>query len=255
MIDLHCHILPGVDDGAQTIQDSLCMAKQAVHEGIHTIVATPHHRNGKYINEKNDIVQQVSVLNNYLLQENINLNILPGQESRIYGGIIRDYRNEKILTLNQTNKYIFIELPSSQVPQFTERLLYDIQTEGLIPIIVHPERNSRLVEDPDVLYNLVNKGAMTQITASSLTGRFGKKVKKFSIDLIHNNLTHIFASDAHNISGRNFHIQEASEVIVSECGMDILYMFYENAEAIINGQACFKDTPDKVKKKKFLGIF
>ncbi|PEB65263.1 tyrosine protein phosphatase [Priestia megaterium] len=255
MIDLHCHILPGIDDGAQTIEDSLYMAKQAVHEGIHTIVATPHHQNGKYINEKNDIVHRVSTLNDYLLQENIPLTILPGQESRIYGEIIRDYRSEKILTLNQTNKYIFIELPSSQVPRFTERLLYDIQTEGLIPIIVHPERNSRLTEDPDILYNLVNKGAMTQITASSLTGRFGKKITKFSMDLIHANLTHIIASDAHNISGRNFHMQEASEVIASECGIDTLYMFYENAEAIINGQACFKDTPDRIKKKKFLGIF
>ena len=255
MIDLHCHILHGIDDGAQTIEDSLHMARQAVHEGIHTIVATPHHQNGKYVNEKNEIVDLVSALNNQLLQENILLTILPGQESRIYGDIIRDYRAGKILTLNHTNKYIFVELPSSQVPQFTERLLYDIQSQGLTPIIVHPERNSRLIEEPDILYNLVNKGVMTQITASSLTGRFGKKIKKFSIDLIEENLTHMIASDAHNVSGRNFHMQEASEFIASEYGLDMLYMFYENAEAIINGHACFKDTPNKVKKKKFLGIF
>ncbi|MEB4860638.1 tyrosine-protein phosphatase [Priestia megaterium] len=255
MIDLHCHILHGIDDGAKIMEDSLKMAKQAVSEGIDTIVATPHHQNGKYINEKNDIVPRVSALNDYLLQENVPLTILPGQEVRIYGELIGDYRDGKILTLNQTNKYIFIELPSSQVPRFTEQLLYDIQIEGLIPIIVHPERNSCLIENPNILYNLVNTGAMTQITASSLTGRFGNKIKKFSWDLINANLTHMVASDAHNLSGRNFHMQEACEWIASEFGIDTLYMFYENAESIVNGYACFKDTPEKVRKKKFLGIF
>ncbi|WP_322551813.1 CpsB/CapC family capsule biosynthesis tyrosine phosphatase [Priestia megaterium] len=255
MIDLHCHILPGIDDGAQTMEDSLDMARKAISEGIYTIIATPHHQNGKYINEKNEILQRVATLNERLLQDNIPLTILPGQEIRIYGEIIEDYRNGKILTLNSTNKYVFVEFPSSQAPRFAERLLYDIQAEGLTPIIVHPERNSRLMENPDILYNLVNKGAMTQVTASSLTGRFGKKIKKFSFDLINANLTHMIASDAHNISGRNFQMKEASELISIEYGMDMLYMFQENAESIVNGSACYRDTPEKVKKKKFMGIF
>ncbi len=255
MIDLHCHILPGIDDGAQTMEDSLDMAKKAISEGIYTIVATPHHQNGKYINEKNEILQQVAILNERLLQDNIPLTILPGQEIRIYGEMIEDYRNGKILTLNSTNKYVFLEFPSSQVPRFAERLLYDVQAEGLTPIIVHPERNSRFIENPDILYNLVNKGAMTQVTASSLTGRFGKKIKRFSFDLIDANLTHMIASDAHNISGRNFQMKEASELISTEYGIDMLYMFQENAESIVNGGACFRDTPEKVKKKKFMGIF
>lgn len=141
------------------------------------------------------------------------------------------------------------------MPQFAERLLYDIQSEELTPIIVHPERNSRLIEEPDILYNLANKGAMPQVTASSLTGRLSKKIKKFSIDLIQANLTHMIVSNAHNVSGRSFHMHEASEFIASECRMDPLYMFYENTESIINGYACIKDTLEKIKKKKFLGIF
>ncbi|WP_243495566.1 tyrosine-protein phosphatase [Priestia aryabhattai] len=255
MIDLHCHILPGIDDGAPTVEVSIKMAQKAVSEGIHTIVATPHHQNGTYINEKSDILQRVEELNERLIQERIPLTILPGQETRIYGEMVQDYQNGKILTLNATNKYVFVEFPSSQVPRFTERLLYDIQAEGLTPIIVHPERNSRLIEDPDILYNLVNKGAMTQVTASSLTGRFGKKIKKFSMDLIHANLTHVIASDAHNTSGRSFHMQEANDLISTEYGMDMLYLFQENAAAIVNGHACLKDSPEKVQKKKFLGIF
>ncbi|TYR78856.1 tyrosine protein phosphatase [Priestia megaterium] len=255
MIDLHCHIIPGIDDGAQTMEDSLTMAKQAVSEGVHTIVATPHHQNGKYINEKQSIIQLVKEFNDRLIKERVPLTVLPGQESRIYGELVEDYKSGKILTLNNTNKYMFVEFPSSQVPRFTERLLYDIQSEGLTPIIVHPERNSRLIEDPDILYNLVNKGAMTQITASSLTGRFGKKIKKFSLDLIDANLTHVIASDAHNVSGRKFCMKEANEIIEQEYGMDVLYLFHENAEAIVSGSPCFKEMPQKVKKKKFLGIF
>ncbi|MBU8586950.1 tyrosine protein phosphatase [Priestia megaterium] len=255
MIDLHCHILPGIDDGAKTLQDSVDMAREAVSQGIHTIVATPHHQNGKYKNEKEYILQQTSNLNKCLNQENIPLTILPGQETRIYGGILEDYLEGKILTLNQTNKYLFVELPSGQVPQFTERLFYDIQTKGLTPIIVHPERNSRLIEEPDILYELVNKGALTQVTASSLTGQFGKKIKRFSFDLIEANLAHVIASDAHNISGRSFHMQQASNLISSQYGKDMLYTFQENAEAIVNGYSCLKGTPEKVKKKKFLGVF
>lgn len=254
MIDLHCHILPGIDDGARKIEDSLEMAKQAISEGIHTIVATPHHQNGKYINDKNNILYQVSRLNECFLKENIPLTLLSGQEIRIYGELLEDYRNGKIMPLNHS-KYILVEFPASQVPQFTERLLYDIHSEGLTPIIVHPERNSRLIEDPDILYNLVNKGAMTQVTASSLTGRFGRKIKKFSLDLINANLVHMIASDAHNISGRSFHMQEASDLIISEYGLDMVYMFQENAEAIVNGGTCYKDMPERIKKKKFLGIF
>ncbi|MED4013603.1 CpsB/CapC family capsule biosynthesis tyrosine phosphatase [Priestia aryabhattai] len=255
MIDLHCHILNGIDDGAKTIDDSIIMAKKAFDEGIQKIVATPHHRNGKYFNEKNNILKQVSELNRYLLHQNIPVTILPGQETRIYGELVKDYRNGKILTLNQTNKYIFIELPSNQVPQFTSKLLYDVQTEGLVPIIVHPERNIRLIEDPHILYNLVNQGALTQVTAMSLVGGFGKKIQKFSFELIEFNLAHIIASDAHNVSGRGFYMKEAKELLSSKYGVDMLYMFSENAEAVIDGKNCFKDAPQNVKRKKIFRFF
>jgi len=96
---------------------------------------------------------------------------------------------------------------------------------------------------------------MTQITTFTLTGRFGKKIKKFSTNLINAHLIHTIASDAHNVLGIHFHTREASEFIAIQYGMDTLYTFYENAEAIINCYACFKDTPEKIKKKKFLGIF
>ncbi|MCA1048644.1 tyrosine protein phosphatase [Priestia aryabhattai] len=255
MIDLHCHILSGIDDGASNDEISLNMARKAFLEGIHTIVATPHHQNGRYFNEKKDIIQYVQELNELLKKEEIPLTILPGQEIRLYGEIFEDYQAEKILTLNDTGKYLFIEFPSSQVPHYAERLFFDIQSKGLIPIIVHPERNSRLLEEPNLLYKLIKNGALAQVTAGSVTGHFGKKVKRLSHQLIQSNLVHFVSSDAHNLGGRSFYMREALEVIKNEHGQDTVYMFLENAQYVIQGQMCHKEPPEVIKKKKFLGIF
>ncbi|MGG3915948.1 tyrosine-protein phosphatase [Rossellomorea vietnamensis] len=255
MIDIHSHILPGIDDGAKTIQDSVDMANQAVSEGIHTIMATPHHMNGSYQNQKSDILPLVDLLNERFKFEGINLKVLPGQECRIYGEILEDYKKGFVFPLNQVSQYIFIEFPSGSVPRYAERLLYDIQVEGLTPVIVHPERNAELIERPDKLYKLVKNGAVTQLTASSLVGYFGKNIQKFSQQLIEANLTHFIASDAHNIHNRTFKMEEAMDNIKKKYGIDMVYYFTENAEMLVDGKTIYKEIPELIKKKKFLGLF
>jgi protein-tyrosine phosphatase len=255
LIDLHCHLLPGVDDGAKDLQESIEMAKAAVSEGITHIVATPHHNNGNYSNSKEQIIAKVQELQDALQKENIPLTILPGQEHRISGDTLHDYENGKLLTLNDAGKYVLIELPSNHVPRYTEQILFDLQMKEITPIIVHPERNQDIIENPEILYQLVKKGACTQITASSLTGHFGKKIKKFALDLIEANLTHFIASDAHNVSTRPFRMQEAYETIDKEFGVSTVYNFRENAELVIEGQTIYREIPQRIKKKKFLGLF
>jgi protein-tyrosine phosphatase len=255
MIDIHSHILPGIDDGAKTIYDSIDLAKQAVSEGIHTIIATPHHRNGKYDNIKSDILPLTSELNERFDREGIDLTVLPGQECRIYGEILEDYKKGEILTLNHDSQYLFIEFPSSSIPRYAERLLYEIQVEGLTPVIVHPERNSEIVERPDKLYKFVQNGAATQLTASSLTGYFGKNIQKFSQQIIEANLAHFIASDAHNIKNRSFKMEEAMDFIEKKYGIDSVYYFIDNAEILVEGKTIYKEVPEQIKKKKFLGIF
>ncbi|MFT8319989.1 MAG: CpsB/CapC family capsule biosynthesis tyrosine phosphatase [Bacillus sp. (in: firmicutes)] len=254
MIDIHCHILPGIDDGAKTMEDSLEMAKVAAGEGIKTIIATPHHRNNQFTNKKADILQNVEDLNKVLVQEKLPITILPGQEVRIFGEVLEDYEKGEILTLNHT-KYLFIEFPSSSVPRYAERLLYDIQTQGIIPIIVHPERNKELQEKPELMYKLVKNGTLTQVTAASVCGYFGKKVKQFSEQLIESNLTHFIASDAHNITSRTFKMNEAFDEIESKFGTDYVYLFTENAELLIEDKNIYKEIPEPIRRKKFLGIF
>jgi protein-tyrosine phosphatase len=247
--------MPEVDDGAKDLQESVEMAKMAVAEGITHIVATPHHNNGQYSNSKQQIVAKVRELQNTLQKENIPLTILPGQEPRINGDILQDYENGNLLTINDFGKYVLIELPSNHVPRYTEKLLFDLQMKELTPIIVHPERNQEIIENPDILYQLVKKGACTQITASSVTGHFGKKIKKFAFDVIEANLTHFIASDAHNVTTRPFRMQEAYEMIEKEFGVSTVYYFRENAELVIEGQTIYREIPQRIKKKKFLGLF
>jgi protein-tyrosine phosphatase len=253
MIDIHCHILPGVDDGAKNLHDSLTMAKEAVREGIHTIIATPH-LNNQYDNRKPFILNKVEELNQALLDASIDLKILPGHEPRIYGDILADFDENEIQTLNGT-QYLFIEFPSNHVPRYAEKLLFDIQLKGLTPIIVHPERNSELIERPEVLYQFVEKGVLTQVTASSLCGYFGKKIKTFSHQLIESNLTHFIASDAHNVVNRSFKMEEAYNLVESKFGNDYIYLFKENAELLIEGRNIYMEVPVHIKKKKKFFIF
>ncbi|MBT2730144.1 tyrosine protein phosphatase [Bacillus sp. ISL-75] len=254
MIDLHCHILPGIDDGARDLSESIEMAKKAVEQGIHTIVATPHHLNNRYENPKQTIINRVKELNKILLDEKIDLNVLPGQETRIYGEMVDGYETGEILPIDNT-QYVLVEFSSSHVPRYTEKLFYDLQTKGLIPVIVHPERNQEIIERPELLYQFVKKGALSQVTAASVCGDFGKKIKNFSLQLIEANLTHFIASDAHNTSNRTFKMREAFDNIQAKYGNDMVYLFQENAELVIEGSHVYKEVPERIKKKKFFKIF
>lgn len=254
MIDIHTHILPGIDDGAQTEADSIEMAKVAVEQGIHTIIATPHHKNGSYDNARESILTYTEILNELFKSEDLPLTLLAGQETRINGEMIEGLENGEILPLNNT-KYVFVEFSSTHIPRFSRQVLFDIQVAGYTPIIVHPERNQDLMEHPDRLYDFVRKGALTQITAGSLIGNFGKKVQKFTHQLIDANLTHFIASDAHNVSTRSFWMQEAFQIVRDTYNLDVYYMFLENSQLLVDGMNVNRMEPFKVRKKRFLGLF
>ncbi|OQP06613.1 tyrosine protein phosphatase [Geobacillus sp. 46C-IIa] len=254
MIDIHTHILPGIDDGAATTEDAIAMAKAAANEGITTIIATPHHQNGSYDNPKPFVLSLAAELNEELKRRGIALTVLPGQEVRIHGDLLEGLARGEVMALADT-PYILIEFPPDHVPKYAEQLLFDVQLKGLMPVIAHPERNAEIIEYPERLYQLVKRGAFAQLTASSVTGHFGKKIKTFSLQLIEANLAHFIASDAHNTKTRPFRLREAYEVIRKEYGTDMVYYFQENAELLVRGQAVFRDEPQRVKKKKFLGLF
>ncbi|GAB4074570.1 hypothetical protein GCM10028778_20730 [Barrientosiimonas marina] len=164
-----------------------------------------------------------------LAQEGIPLTVLPGQESRIHGEMADRLLTGDIMPLNQTTSYVFVELPSGHVPRYSKQLFFDLQVQGYIPVIVHPERNRELMERPDELQDLVKHGALSQVTAACLSGHFGKKRQKYANQLINANLSHFIASDAHNTTSRGFCLQEAYAVLDKEHGADVAAAFSEIA--------------------------
>lgn len=255
MLDLHCHILPGVDDGAKTMEDSIALARLAVAEGITHILATPHHKNRNWNNEKKEVLVRVKQLQEELDNLDIDLTIFPGQEIRIYGELLKDIEQNEILFIDESQQYLLIEFPTSNIPTYTERLFYDLLSEGITPIIVHPERNREILEHPNRLKSLVDKGALAQLTAASYTGGFGKKIKKFSEELVENELIHFIASDAHNITNRAFHMKECFDKLEKNFGREKVEQYHQCAKDLVNGEIIVAPTPTLVKKKKFFGLF
>ncbi|WP_227938618.1 tyrosine-protein phosphatase [Alkalihalobacillus deserti] len=255
MIDIHCHILPGVDDGPKTLAESLELARQAEAEGITTIIATPHHQHPSFENSGPSVLRQVEEFNQALQEADINIHVNPSQEIRLHGEMIQHIDLGDVLPMTPESSYLLIEFPTNSIPRYATRLFYDLQLKGYTPIIAHPERNKVFAERPEVLYEMVANGALTQVTTSSLTGHLGKNVKKFTELLIEANLTHFLASDAHNLGERPFRFQEGYSVLEDVFGMDMVYQFKENAELLLNNNHVHMLPPEPVKKRKKLFSF
>lgn len=251
MIDLHCHILPGMDDGPSSFSMFIEMANAAVETGITHVYASPHHLNGQYENSKNKILNVVREVNNFLHQQSIALTVHPGQELRIHRELFHSLEIDEVLTLDNKGKYLLLELPSGEVPKYTHDVVYELLLKGITPIIVHPERNNGFVERPNLLFELVQEGALTQLTSGSILGQFGKRVKSFSGKIIEHHLAHFIATDAHNISTRGFSLNEAYEILIRTYGFNQTYHFKENAELLLIGQSPFVEKPIPIRKKIF----
>lgn len=258
MIDLHCHILPGIDDGSPDIETSLKLAKVAVEQGITHMLLTPHHMDGDYLNHKADVVEKTRTFQEALDCNQIRLTVFPGQEVHITGELIQATDRDDILFADESNRYLILELPHNEVPEYTEKMLFALQTRGITPILVHPERNQGFMQDPDKLYEFVSQGCLTQLTASSYVGVFGEHVQKFTEQIIDAGLGFVFASDAHNLKGRNFKMTQAFEKLEKNKGKRFVEIYQENAKRIINGDDVILGEIHHIhdnKKKKFWGLF
>ncbi|WP_282938839.1 CpsB/CapC family capsule biosynthesis tyrosine phosphatase [Paenibacillus sp. RC67] len=233
MIDIHTHIIPGIDDGAQDMEETVQMAQAAVEEGIHTLIATPHHANGKYDNPWTQVEHAVHEVNEVLRGRGIPLTVVPGQEIRVYNNLLEDLHSHMAGTLH-SSKYILIEFPTREIPKKTEALFHELRVMGLVPVIAHPERNMELASDPSKLQHLIQQGALAQITSHSINGLFGKKIQKLSFELCEHRMVHFVASDAHNIENRAFGLRQAYSMLAQKFGDDLVHGYKENAVKLIS---------------------
>lgn len=249
LVDIHNHILPGLDDGPKSIEEAFLLANNAVANGITHIIATPHHHDGKYMNPSSVVEEAVVNFNKELNDKAIPLQILPGQETHLYNGMIADLSKE-LITLANSGKYILIELPINHIPTFTFDILFQIQLKGFIPIIVHPERNMVFRKDKQKLYELVNKGSLVQVTASSLIGVNGRAIKKYIKYLIKHNLVHFISSDAHHPVRRPFLLKTAYQYVREKFSEDHVTYYSENAKHVVFGTEFQPKRPISFKKAR-----
>ncbi len=250
VVDLHCHLLPGIDDGSKNLEISLSLAKTAIHNGVTHALLTPHHMNGVYINHKTDVIAETKNFAEQLEINGINLKVFPGQEVRINGDLLTALDNDDILFADANNRYLMLEFPDNDVPHYTKKMLYEIQQRNIIPVIVHPERNAAIIANPQLIYEMVTQGCLAQLTASSYVGTFGKKVSKFSHELIKSGQVNVIASDAHHLPGRKYEMREAFDKLKKEFGAARSAQFEINAENILNGLDVEKSPVSMIEKKK-----
>ncbi len=210
MIDLHNHLLHGLDDGPETLEDSLEMCRIGYRDGIRTIIATPHTLNGVYQNDRKTVLRRVQDLNAALSRSGIltlrplpsALKVLPGADVHLAGDIMIHLAQGKLLTVGDGNKYILIEFPSLGIPYLAEKILFEFIARGIVPIITHPERNPEVGRKPARYVEMIRMGCLGQVTAMSLTGGFGPDVRRLAEELVLHRLVHVIASDGHSIKDR-----------------------------------------------------
>lgn len=220
LIDTHSHILPHLDDGSKTIEQSIKIANQASHSGITIIAATPHKIRGVYDFSVKDVDNQVKKLNTELRKRRIRVKILFGAEN------YADYQMDLKFTLNH-KRYFLLEFPMQEYPAYSDKLIDNILNKKLIPIIAHPEKNTQLMKKPEIIENLINKGCLMQLNTDSLY-KGPKLVKDFALFLLRNNAIHLISSNAHNESGyelfpraRNILLNHISEDQVKKLSLTI----------------------------------
>lgn len=251
LVDIHCHILPGIDDGSKDWETSIKLAHAAVKDGITHAVVTPHTLNGRYLNHKKDVIKLTAEYQKRLKDENIPLTVFPGQEVRISGDLPQALDDDDILFLDEDGRYMLLEFPSDDVPSYAKDMIFKIMQRGITPIIVHPERNSRILKEPVILQELIEQGCLVQITASSYIGTFGKDIEEMSRRFIEAGQCSCFASDAHDLPKRQYEYSEALEKLSNEFGSGVAQEYRDNAQALVNGDNVQMNWRPLKKKKRF----
>jgi len=251
MYDIHTHILYGIDDGATDLEQMLQMARDAAEDNITHLIATPHHADEHYWNPGATVRERVDAANAALQHAQIPVTIYPGQEVRLYDGLLRDLQDSYVITLNDS-RYLLLELPASHVPRQAVEMVHELRLLGITAIIAHPERNAGIVSDTGALVELLDAGALAQVTSHSLTGKFGRKTRQLAIELCKRYMVHLIASDAHNTRSRNCKLKAASDIVSSVLGRDYHDYYITNARAVLDDQPIDVMPVDRPVKKKFL---
>lgn len=252
MIDIHSHILPGIDDGAKKLSDSLEMIKRSFSEGSTHLVATPHYKKGHFEVTYDEVKKIVKGINKLIDEENLNGKVYAGQEIYFTEELLELYKKGIIGTINNS-RYMLIEFSMSKIDkQEALDCMYELNLLGITPIIAHPERYRDVMKDPSFLNDFIDEGCLFQLNVGSLRGDFGKEVKKTAEKLSKHRIYSFVGSDAHNNINRVTGIKDGIEELSSIYKKYWKILQKNSIDLIENNEIKFEGETLKNKKKFFI---
>lgn len=236
MIDLHCHIIPYIDDGARSAHIACAMARHAVQSGVTTIVATPHCNLGRRPNYRDrEYYMILGMFRALLKQEGIDLTVLPGSEVFVRPSNIRALIEEnRLVTLNHS-RYLLVEFPFDCSGRVISQLLDAIARRGLVPVVAHPERYDAVQDSPQLVARWFSQGYIIQVNKGSLLGRLGSGADLCSNHLLRHGLVHVIAGDAHDMKYRPTGFRSLISAFEPKIGSEYLrLLLHTNPQRIIS---------------------
>jgi protein-tyrosine phosphatase len=201
LIDLHNHILPGVDDGAKDLAESLAMARVARNDGITTIVATPHRNSWCYAADLADAQRRLAEVQHACREDGCDVELKLGGEAYIAPDLANQVQTGLALTLNGS-RYLLVEWPFDQYPLYSDQVIFELRVRGIVPIMAHAERYRVVQRDVYHLVPLIEHGVVVQVTTGSLLGDLGPEIQKVAETLLTEDLAHVLATDSHSLQRR-----------------------------------------------------
>ena len=196
MIDVHSHILPNIDDGSRSIDETFNLIKEAKEAGFEGIICTSHYMENYYETDRPEREVWINAIHENLKNKNIEMNLYLGNEIYMSDNIIKLLEDGKATTMNDTS-YVLFELPLNVEPMNLYDMVYEMQQYKIVPILAHPERYSFVQTDPELIYDLIDKGVLMQSNYGSIVGQYGKKAQMIVQKFLENNMIHMLGTDAH----------------------------------------------------------
>lgn len=234
MIDLHTHILPGIDDGSRSLEQSLEMARMAVEDGTTIMACTPHIYPGLYMNDAAGIQAERDKLQKALDTYRIPLQLVVGADAHLVPELLDGLQTGRVPTLNGS-RYLLLEPPHHVPPPNLEQSVFQIMAAGYVPVITHPERLVWIEDHYDTFVELARRGAWLQLTAGAIVGKFGRRARYWSERLLDEGWVHIVASDAHTTGMRNPRMSDAIPILEKAVGAEETHrLLHERPRAILD---------------------
>jgi protein-tyrosine phosphatase len=236
LVDIHSHIIPAFDDGVRDLEESMSLMDMEVQGGTRTIVATPHVTNVQELRDSGVIVERSEMLNAELQNRRINMRVISGAELYPSTIILPALDSNKPITVGGHRKHVLLDLPLGAFPNDLSTLIYEIQSRGICPILAHPERTGPVQFDINVLQGLLERGAVCQVNAGSLYGRYGEVAAKVGRKILENQWAHFLASDAHRPGSKPILERGCAEIADRVSPEYLHYITAVSGDAIVNGR-------------------